>query len=146
MFMKRNWLVKALMVAMIVVSLCACGKNEPEEVEEEAEMILSVTIKGRWGASDDTQLYMADELKEGDVLYDRFGTITVREIADGKVELELTGGFVKPNWDGTINLRKEPLTEVVLESGEHIKLVTQTTDNGDKITIRFGGLDEEDEE
>ena len=77
-------------------------------------------------------------LNKGDVVYDtKYAVITISSVNEERIVLDVDGGMVEPNDDGTINLLMEPIEKVTLNCAETIKLVSQTMDGGTTLVISF---------
>lgn len=78
-------------------------------------------------------------LRGGEIVYkhEPYGVIKIGSANDKKVTLEIDGCFVEPNYDGTINLRAEPLKELMIERDQTVTLKTQTMDGGVTLEIKY---------
>ena len=129
----RKLISSLIITAIFALMLTGCGNSGP------VNKTLTVT-EIRWnemGAG--TPIVMTyTELRAGDVIYKGFSSvITIKSVNENKVVFDIDGYLVRPNDDGTINLREEPLKSVFVTSGNSVELVTQTMDAGGNITITF---------
>ncbi len=124
---------------MLLMNGCNGATDGATETGKTAEGKLTVKI-GSWndigsGTAEENEF---TTLNKGDVIYDTsFGVITIKSVDDHKVVLNVDGAMVEPNSDGTINLRKDPITKITLNAGESIRLASQTMDAGVHMEISF---------
>ena len=125
-----------------MIGLVGCSTKEVKPmVKEEVQIntaILSVTEKAsNLTGKVLTHHYEYSNLAVGDSVYGGFATIRVKEITETYIVLK-TENVIVPNEDGTFNMFDKSLTEVKLQVGESIDLVTQSLDSGATLNIQYG--------
>ncbi len=77
-------------------------------------------------------------LRHGEEVYSGFSSeIKIESASDSEIVLKIEGCLVEPNADGTIDMRKEPLTEITIQRDQTITLKSQTMDAGVTLEITY---------
>ena len=123
------------LITIMVFALMLTGCGNLRSVNK----TITVT-EDRWddaGAVETTEMTYG-ELKAGDVIYNGSSAkITIKSVTEDKLVLDIDGYLVRPNDDGSIDLRADPLKSFTLTDGDSVEFVTQTMDAGENITITF---------
>ena len=132
--MKKEILVCVfLMLSLMAVALTGCANSGPVDK--------AVIVESHYWSelgSTPNEPAVIKPVKRGDLIFQGFdSTITVKSVNDKKIVLDVDGILVEPTPDGRIDFSKEPLTRIVLESGQSIQLVSLSMDAGVRVNIGF---------
>ena len=137
--------MKKIIIAIIVFCILAAAAvliyaGVKGKEKQTAEKGLTIKSKPRFAEGDDsTEVSLYESPQVGDKVFEKYSTIiSVKAVEDDKIILSIDGGpMVKPNKDGTINLRAEPLKDVTIEKGNMTELKSQGTDMGFTLYITY---------
>ena len=132
--MRKKSIIAFFALLCLGMSLLS-GCDDPRDVAR--DLSVQETMWNDMGTSTvDAKVF--SPLNKGDVVYDtKFAVITISSVNEERIVLDVDGGMVEPNDDGTINLLMEPIEKVTLNCAETIKLVSQTMDGGTTLVISF---------
>ena len=143
--MKNLW-ITFITFCMLILTLCGCSaslsldKNKSGTTTDNLDTSLEVSIR-EWndmGSSyESTEEYT--DLKKGDEIYSGYGsTIKVKSIDQDKIVLVIKDScFVKPNDDGTTNLRADPIVKLTINKGETKEIKSSTMDAGASLKLTY---------
>ena len=143
--MKNIW-ISFITFSMLILTLCGCSanlsldKNKSGTTTDNLDTSLEVSIR-EWndmGSSyESTEEYT--DLKKGDEIYSGYGsTIKVKSIDQDKIVLVIKDScFVKPNDDGTTNLRADHIVKLTINKGETKEIKSSTMDAGASLKITY---------
>ena len=127
----KIFMLGLLFVGLILSIVCGCRSLSATG----KKLIVETSYWSDQGSSKDDPLIITDPRAGMEVHKSGHGRIKIRSVHENDIVLGLSGGFVEPNENGTINLNKMSVYKLAIKSGESVSVISKSMSGG--VSLKF---------